>query len=59
MVPEISTLTLPDVCTASPLRSKAFCDDHCKLLEREAPPVPLGLRELLSYCGGKSAGKSE
>ena len=57
IVPGIPTLSLPDVCTASPVRGKAFCLDHCKLLEKEAPQVPQGLREFLSYCGGQSTGK--
>ena len=44
------TLSLPNVCTASPLRGKAFCKDHCSLLEKEASHVPTGLKEFLHYC---------
>jgi hypothetical protein len=57
IVPGIPNLSLPDVCTASPVRGKAFCLDHCKLLEKEAPLIPQGLQEFLSYCGKQTAGE--
>jgi len=43
-------VSLPDVCTASPVRGKAFCADHCSLLEKEASEVPTGLKDFLQYC---------
>ena len=46
-------LNLPDVCTKSPGRGKAFCNEHCALLENEAPDVPHDLRAFLKYCGAK------
>lgn len=51
-------LNLPDVCTDSPVRGKAFCQDHCDLLEKEAPDVPTDLREFLKFCGAKANGMS-
>ena len=53
---EFPTLNLPDVCTDSPVRGKAFCRDHCALLGREAPDVPTDLREFLKFCGAKANG---
>ena len=50
-VAAIPNLNLPDVCTASPERGKAFCKDHCALLQDKVPDVPLGLKEFLKYCG--------
>ena len=45
------TLSLPNVCTASPLRGKAVsCKDYCSLLEKEASHVPTRLKEFLHYC---------
>ena len=44
-------LSLPDVCTASPERGKAFCHEHCELLQCDAPHVPLGLKDFLKFCG--------
>lgn len=44
-------LNLPDVCTASPARGKAFCHEHCELLQHDAPHVPLGLKDFLKFCG--------
>ena len=52
------TLNLPDVCTDSPVRGKAFCRNHCALLEREAPDVPTDLRGFLQFCGAKANGMS-
>ena len=49
---------MPDVCTASPVRGKAFCQDHCTLLGREVPDVPTDLREFLKFCGAKANGMS-
>ena len=49
-------LNLPDVCdvcVATPLKGKAFCRDHCSLLSKEAPDVPLDLHEFISYCQTK------
>ena len=43
-------MSLPDVCTTSPVRGKAFCADHCSLLEKEASKVPTGLKDFLQYC---------
>lgn len=43
-------LNLPDVCTSSPERRKAFCSEHCQLLQENAPDVPLELRGFLDYC---------
>lgn len=43
-------INLPDVCVASPEKGKAFCSEHCALLSKELPNVPLGLREFISYC---------
>ena len=50
-VADIPNLGLPDVCTATPLRGKAFCADHCQLLREQAPDVPTDLRPFLKYCG--------
>ena len=52
IVPGIPKLTLPDVCTSSPVRGKAFCHSHCTLIEKEAPHIPVGLRDFLKFCGG-------
>lgn len=51
MVNGLPTLHLPDVCTNSPSPGKAFCVNHCQLLEVSAPEVPTGLREFLKYSG--------
>ena len=53
----IPALNLPDVCTSSPERGKAFCTEHCLLLQRDAPDVPLELREFLKFCGAQPSGK--
>jgi hypothetical protein len=50
-VEDIPALNLPDVCTMSPERGKAFCRQHCELLQRDAPDVPLGLKDFLKFCG--------
>ena len=47
----IPTLNLPDVCTKSPMPGKAFCHDHCALLQSTAPDVPTDLRKFLKYAG--------
>ena len=39
---------LPDVCTNSPLRGKAFCQVHCSVAEKSG--IPIGLREFLQHC---------
>ena len=44
-------ISFPNVCTAPPAHGKAFCHEHCKLLESRAPDVPTGLRDFLKYCG--------
>lgn len=46
---------LPDVCTDTPLRGKAFCKDHCSVLEEKG--IPTGLKEFLRYCGSCDSGK--
>ena len=51
IVEGIPSLHLPDVCTEAPLYGKAFCLEHCKLLEKSAPDVPTGLRDFLKYSG--------
>ena len=48
---KIPALNLPDVCTASPVRGKAFCSERCQLLETAAPNVPTDLKEFLKFCG--------
>lgn len=47
----IPALNLPDVCTMSPERGKAFCRQHCELLQIDTPEVPLGLKDFLKFCG--------
>ena len=42
------TLSLPDVWPKSPLRGKAFCQEHCDL--SETADVPTELNEFLKYC---------
>ena len=54
----IPALNLPDVCTASPECGKAFCSEHCKLLQRDAPTVPVELKEFLKFCGAHSGSYS-
>ncbi len=54
----IPNLNLPDVCAASPERGKAFCKEHCLLLQEKAPGVPLGLRDFLKFCGSSAAGNA-
>ena len=39
------------MCTASPERGKAFCMEHCTLLQRDAPTVPTDIKEFLKFCG--------
>ena len=52
IVPGIPTLSLPDVCTASPVRGKAFCLDHCKYLkfhrDYESSSATVGGSQLVS-----------
>lgn len=55
-IADIPNLGLPDVCTATPLRGKAFCADHCQLLREQAPDVPTDLRPFLKYCGVSTHG---
>lgn len=57
-VARIPSLNLPDVCTASPERSKAFCAEHCQLLQKEAPDVPTGLKDFLKFCGTSAGTRS-
>ena len=52
----IPALNLPDVCTNSPIHNKAFCEEHCLLLQNEAPDVPIDLRQFLKYCGAQAVG---
>ena len=47
-------INLPNVCTAPPGHGKAFCHEHCELLESQAPNVPTGLRDFLKYCGTRA-----
>ena len=35
----------------------AFCQDHCTLIQKEAPNVLTGLRQFLKYCGSEVSGK--
>ena len=51
IVDSIPTLNLPDVCTNAPLHGKAFCKQHCQVLEQQKPPIPTDLRGFLEYCG--------
>ena len=44
-------ISLPNVCTAPPAHGKAFCHEHCKLLDSRVPDVPTGLRDFLKHCG--------
>ena len=46
----IPNLHLPDVCAAAPAQGKAFCIEHCKLLEEQAPGIPTGVKEFMAYC---------
>ncbi|XP_064381941.1 uncharacterized protein LOC135330880 [Halichondria panicea] len=55
----IPALNLPDVCTNSPIRNKAFCEEHCLLLQNEAPDVPIDLRQFLKYCGAQAVENEE
>jgi len=41
----------------SPVRGKAFCSNHCALIEQEAKDVPTGLLEFLEYCSGVQHGR--
>ena len=50
IVEQIPALAMPDVCTNSPLPGKAFCQDHCKVLEAKTPPIPTDLRGFLQHC---------
>ena len=50
-------LSLPDVCTEPPAHGQAFCDEHCKFLQQQAPDVPTGLRDFLRFCGVLNDGK--
>ena len=34
-----------------------MCQDHCTLIQKEAPNVPNGLRQFLKYCGSEVSGK--
>ena len=47
---QIPALSLPDVCTLSPKRGKAFCEEHCRVMEEHVPPVPTDLRKFINYC---------
>ncbi len=38
------------MCTYPPMPGKAFCQDHCKYLESQVPPVPTDLRSFLKHC---------
>ena len=54
-IADLPNLNLPDVCTDTPLRGKAFCKDHCSVLEEKG--IPTGLKEFLRYCGSCNSGK--
>ena len=57
IVKQIPALTLPDVCTLSPLPGKAFCAEHTKVLEEHSPPIPTDIRGFLSFCGVLPSGR--
>lgn len=57
IVKQIPALTLPDVCTLSPLPGKAFCAQHTKVLEEHSPPIPTDIRGFLSFCGVLPSGR--
>ena len=40
---------VPNVCTQEPATGKAFCVQHCGVLEREG--IPTALRTFIRYCG--------
>ena len=44
---------VPNVCTRAPVSGKAFCKDHCQLLEKSQ--VPTGLRPFIKFCGADPA----
>ena len=37
-------LSLPDVCKLAPVHGKAFCAQHCKVMEKHSPPIPTDIR---------------
>jgi len=47
----LPAVNFPDVCPKEPkTRVSAFCDDHCKVAEKNK--IPIDLREFLhNYCG--------
>ena len=47
----LSNLNLPDVCTNSLEKEKAFYTALCQLLKEKASHVPLGLKDFLKHCG--------
>lgn len=51
IVQQIPMLSLPDVCTNSPLYGKAFCAQHCTVLQEQSPPITTDLRGFVRYCG--------
>ena len=50
IVEQIPALNMLDVCTNAPMHGKAFCKEHCDMLERQTVPIPTGLREFLKHC---------
>ena len=48
---QIPTLSLPDVCTVAPVYGKAFCAQHCEVMEKHCPPIPTDIRGFLRFCG--------
>lgn len=57
IVEQIPSLAMPDVCTNVPVHGKAFCHDHCRILEAQTPPVPTDLRGFLKHCKGSKGDK--
>ena len=48
MVEGIPLVNLPDVCTEQPMPGKAFCSDHCAIVEKHN--IPTGLRDFLKHA---------
>ena len=48
---------VPHVCTKSPMSGKAFCGEHCKLMENLG--IPTGLQPFIKSCGANPANYSK
>ena len=48
---DMPLLNLPCVCMEQPATGKAFCKEHCEMLEKENPNLPTKLREFLEFIG--------